>query len=155
MYSRVRSRVKLLGETGDIFESFLGVRQGESLSPFIFSMYLNDLEEEMFIKGSQGIDIGALKLFLLMYADDIVIFANSAEELQSCLNILSEYCSRQKLSVNRDKTKVVVFRKGGRLPGTLAFYYDGHQLEIVNKYTYLGIVFTSGGSFSEACSTLL
>ena len=51
MYSQVRSRVKLLGETGDIFESFLGVRQGECLSPFIFSMYLNDLEEEMFLKG--------------------------------------------------------------------------------------------------------
>ena len=49
---------------------------------------------------------------------------------------------------------IMVFRKGGRLPDNLAFYYDGHQLEIVNKYTYLGIVFTSGGSFSEACSTL-
>jgi len=70
MYSQVRSRVKLLGETGDFFESFLWVRQGESLSPLIFSMYLNDLEEELFIKGSQGVDIGTMKLFLLMYADD-------------------------------------------------------------------------------------
>jgi len=68
--------------------------------------------------------------------------------------ILSEYCSRWKLSVNRGKTKVVVLRKGGRLPDNLYFYYDGYQLEKVNKYTYLGIVFTSGGSFSEACSTL-
>ena len=49
-------------------------------------------------------------------------------------------------SVNRDKTKVVVFRKGGRLSDNLSFYYDGHKLDIVNKYTYLGIVFTSGGS---------
>jgi len=67
-------------------------------------MYLNDLEEELFIKGSQGVEIGAMKLFLLMYK-------------------LIEYCSRWKLSVNRDKTKVVVFRKGGRLPDNLSFYY--------------------------------
>ena len=45
-------------------------------------MYLNDLEDEFFLKSAEGVDIGTLKMFLLMYADDIVIFANSAEELQ-------------------------------------------------------------------------
>ena len=44
-------------------------------SPFLFAMYLNDLEEEFINKGSEGIDIDMLKLFLLLYADDIILFA--------------------------------------------------------------------------------
>ena len=53
----------------------LEVRQGECLSPFLFSMFFfNDLEEEFIVNGIDGIDIGLLKLFILLYADDIVIF---------------------------------------------------------------------------------
>ena len=39
-------------------------------------MYLNDIEREHILKGAEGIDIGMLKLFLLLYADDIILFAN-------------------------------------------------------------------------------
>ena len=37
-------------------------------------MYLNDIEEEFFLHGLEGVDIGSLKLFLLMYADDMTIY---------------------------------------------------------------------------------
>ena len=39
-------------------------------------MYLNDSEREYILKGAEGIHIGMLKLFLLLYADDIVLFSN-------------------------------------------------------------------------------
>ena len=48
----------------------------------------------------------------------------------------------------------MVFRKGGILPRNLKFYFNNEEIEIVNKYSYLGIVFTTGGSFSEAQITL-
>lgn len=48
----------------------------------------------------------------------------------------------------------MIFRKGGMLRQNLAFFYDGEQIEIVSKFKYLGIVFTPGGSFSEAQNTL-
>ena len=76
----------------------LGVRQGTY--PFGFAMYLNDLDEEFRLKGSDGIDIGMLKIFLFLYADDIIISAQSSEELQKGLDTLFEYCQRSKLSVN-------------------------------------------------------
>ena len=56
---------------------------------------------------------------MLLYADDIVFFSNTAEELQSSLDLLSDYCKRWKLKVNVSKTKVMVFRKGGILPRNL------------------------------------
>ena len=111
MYNNIKSRVKFDNELSNDFVSYIGVRQGECLSPFLFSMYLNDLEKEFIEKGVDGLDIGMLKLYLLLYADDIVIFSASSEGLQYGLDVLSDYCSKWRL--NTDKTKVMIFRKRG------------------------------------------
>ena len=150
MYKHVKSKVKINNSISIGFECNLGVRQGECLSPFLLAMYINDLEEEFHLKGSEGIDLGMLKIFLLLYADDIIIFASSAVELQNNINILSEYCERYKLVVNTTKTKIMVFRRGGFLSQNLKFYYNETEIAIVNTFSYLGIVFSTGGSFS-AC----
>ena len=154
MYSSVKSRVKYQNELSSEFECYLGVRQGECLSPFLFSMYINDIEDEFYLHGINGIEIDTIKVFLLLYADDITIFAETAEGLQEGLNLLSNYCTRWKLILNTDKTKVMVFRKGGILPRNLKFYYDETELEIVSSFSYLGIIFSTGGSFSNAQKTL-
>ena len=154
MYSSVKFRVKYQNELSSEFECYLGVRQGECLSPFLFSMYINDIEDEFYLHGINGIEIDTIKVFLLLYADDITIFAETAEGLQEGLNLLSNYCTRWKLILNTDKTKVMVFRKGGILPRNLKFYYDETELEIVSSFSYLGIIFSTGGSFSNAQKTL-
>jgi hypothetical protein len=41
-----------------------------------------------------------LKLFVLLYADDTVLFSDSASDLQLQLNIFCEYCNIWKLKVN-------------------------------------------------------
>ena len=61
---------------------------------------------------------------------------------------------RWKLTVNTDKTKIMVFRKGGRLPKNLNFNYRNVSIEMVNKFCYLGVLFTSGGSSFETQKTL-
>ena len=154
MYNSVKSRVKFCNQLGNEFCCALGVRQGECLSPLLFSLFLNDIEDQFLRSGLEGIDINMFKVFMLLYADDIVIFANSAEDLQISLDLLAEYCTRWKLKINVAKTKVIVFRKGGMLPRDIAFYYQGKRLEIVNSFKYLGVFFTAGGSFSEAQNTL-
>jgi len=79
---------------------------------FLVFYVLNDIESVFYGKGLQGIDIDSFKIFLISYADDImVLFANSNTELQNCLDILSEYCKRWKLDVNTVKTKVWCFKK--------------------------------------------
>ena len=81
--------------------------------------------------------------------------ANSDTELQNSLDTLSDYCKRWKLVVHTGKTKVMVFRKGGRLPENCTFFYNGVQLDIVTKFSYLGIVVSPGGSFSDTQNTLI
>ena len=46
MYRSVKSRVKSCNKLGNEFYCKLCVRQGECLSPLLFSMFLNDIEEE-------------------------------------------------------------------------------------------------------------
>ena len=88
MYTSVKSRVKSYFYStsehvlSDTIECMLRVRQGECLSSFLFSMFLNDIEDVFIHKGLQGIDVNMFKIFLILYADDIVIFANSSDELQ-------------------------------------------------------------------------
>ena len=56
--------------------------------------------------------------------------------------------------VNINKTKVMVFRKSGRLAALTQLYYTNGELEVVGKCTYLGIVFSTGGSFSDSQNAL-
>jgi hypothetical protein len=154
MYTNVKSRIKLSNTLSETFMCSLGVRQGDSLSPFLFSMYINDLEDTFILKGFKGIDLGTLKLFLLLYADDIAIISETKEDLQNGLNILKDYCDEWKLKLNVNKTKIMVFKKGGRNQQNLRFLYGNTEIEIVNKFTYLGIVFTVGGSFSKTFEAL-
>jgi hypothetical protein len=71
MYKSIKSRVKYDNNVSEDFVCMLGVRQGECLSPFLFSMYLNDIEEH-FSNAFEGVE---LYIFLLLYADDIVILS--------------------------------------------------------------------------------
>ena len=48
----------------------------------------------------------------------------------------------------------MVFRRGGPLRRNVLFVYDGNIIDIVQKFTYLGIVFSTGGSFAVTFDTL-
>lgn len=74
--------VKYDNEVSDSFTCLLGVRQGESLSPFLFAMYLNDIEEYLLTNNYDGINLDTLKLLIMLYADDIVLFSESETGLQ-------------------------------------------------------------------------
>ena len=77
-----------MNKLSDDFQCMLGVRQGECLSPFLFSLCINDLENVFINSGAQGIDVYMYKVYLMLYADDIVIFGNSAEELQKNIHFI-------------------------------------------------------------------
>jgi len=48
----------------------------------------------------------------------------------------------------------MIFKKSGRLPNNTVFNSDNVEIEIVKNFTYLGIVFRTGGSFSKTQSAL-
>ena len=154
MYKNIKSRVKTAEGMSAFFPCQTGVRQGENLSPLLFSIYLNDLRGYFNINQVPGVSCETdeediyvfLKIIVLLFADDTVIFGNTKENLQFALNVFEKYCDDWKLTVNISKTKVMIF-SGGRVPKNLKFYFKGNELQIVNEYKYLGIFVTRTGTF--------
>ena len=120
------------------FTSNLGVKQGCVLSPLLFNMYTSDLPD-IFDVSCDAIDLYDVKLNCLMYADDLILLSESASGLQCCLNKLQEYCSRWKLTVNIDKTNIMIFNKGGKKIKAPPFLYNGNKILVAQRYCYLGI----------------
>jgi len=91
------SRVKHINSLSNSFECQLRVRQGACLSHFLFSMFINDFENMFVERGVKGIDVNMFKLFLTLYADNIVLLANSIQHLQNSLDLLFEYNNKWNL----------------------------------------------------------
>ncbi len=58
-----------------------------------------------------GVTYGEDKCCILLFADDIVILAETEEELQKLLKFVENWCMKWRLRINKDKTKVIHFRK--------------------------------------------
>ena len=68
------------------------VRQGCNLSPLPFSLFMNDLEGSLKSHSSGFCTLNNCMLQLLMFADDPVLLANTANGLQESINGLEEFC---------------------------------------------------------------
>ena len=132
-----------------------GLREGENLSPLLFSLYVNDLSnflQDANCKGTSiptNTDDGLLvyfKLLLLMYADDTVLFASNKRELQKSLDAYARYCTNWKLDINVSKTKIVCF---GRKRNS-KFNISNEEIEIVDNFKYLGVNLSKNGRFLNA-----
>ena len=77
-------------------------------------MYIND-QQEYLVCESGGVTIGHIQMLLLLYADDVVVFAKSSSELQQEMDKLFNYCNNWKFKLNTTKSKVA-FRKGNVAP---------------------------------------
>ena len=154
MYSEVKLQVKHMGSLSDLFSSKVGLLQGEITSPIMFSLFINDIEFNLQNGINAGITLDQLSIYLLLFADDAVIFSETIEGLQESLNNLESYCDKWNLTVNIDKTKIMVFRKGGALSKKCKWTYKEKEIEIVSNFNYLGIVMSSGGSLIPATNTL-
>ena len=132
-------------EYTDFFSFPRGVKQGCLLSPNLFSFFINELAVELSKRGRHGIQFipNAVELFLLLFADDIILISETVVGLQNQLNVLKEEADRLKLTVNLDKTNIIVFRKGGHLSAWEKWHYGNVEMKVVNNYKYLGLQFTT------------
>ena len=86
MYSVVRSVIKHNGKLSNSIHSHLGVKQGDPSSSLLFMMFVNDIVKSVKTDLDGLFSTDELKLFLILYADDQVLFASSPTSLQSMLS---------------------------------------------------------------------
>ena len=135
----VSACVRLNGVSSKWFDIHTGLRQGCSLSPVLFNLYINDLALKVNAVG-EGTDIGGEKVCILLYADDIVLLSDNENGLQSMLDVLSVWCKANEMSVNSQKSNIVHFRPPSINRTNVIFHCGDEAISVLNRYTYLGIV---------------
>ena len=116
----------------DWFKCIDGLREGDGLSPILFALNINDLSKKLSEVDSDR------NMSILLYADDLVILAESREMLQKKLDVLYTYCRDNNLKVNINKSNVIAFNSRKDIELLL---YNGCILHQVDKLKYLGMTF--------------
>ena len=109
MYNTVKAAVRFNSDMSSFFNSNIGVKQGDPSSTILFLYFINDIIDSF----DQNIDglfkLNGENLFILLFADDTVLFAQTPTALQSLLNDLPNFCQNWGLKINTNKTKVMIF----------------------------------------------
>ena len=136
-------RVRTLEGDSDIIQSTIGVKQGCPLSPTLFGMYIDEVSDYIDREGDRGAQLARTWIPLLLYADDIVLIAESPNGMQRQLDVLQKFAEESGLSVNLGKTKIMVFNTTPQWVRRSApkFTYGQDNVEYTDAYTYLGVVF--------------
>lgn len=146
MYSQVEVCIKHNGIVSDSFHSFQGVKQGDPLSPILFLYFINDfMSNYVPFNHNHVITIEDVVLLYLLFADDAVLIAKTKTELQNQLDHLRQYCIKWDITVNINKTKVVLFTKKRRKLD-FVITYGQNIIEIVDSFVYLGVLLHKSGN---------
>jgi len=88
MYIKATARVKVNSSLAiGLFKCEKGVRQGCSLSPLLFSLFIGGVEVEL-AKNEAGVPFGDITIDILMFEDDIILLSKSAQGLQEQIRTL-------------------------------------------------------------------
>ena len=139
MYAVVKSCVRYKNNISDYMSSDIGLKQGDPSSPLMFMMFINDLGQNINTDIGDLFTLNDIKLFMLLYADDAVVFATSPESLQLLLCDIETYCMTWGLKINTTKTKIMIFERGR--PTHFNFILNNAIIEVVESFKYLGIHF--------------
>ena len=156
MYNCVKSCIRCNNDRSEYIDCTIGLKQGCLASPILFSLFIDEFEKILKQSDIRGIQLhpDVVELFLLMFADDIALLSDTVMGLQSQLNILADFCETYKLKVNEAKTKIAAFKKGGRLSRHEKWTYMNHDVEVVNRFCYVGLTFTSQWPLNKMVSEL-
>ncbi|CAH2097985.1 unnamed protein product [Euphydryas editha] len=130
IYAHSQASIQL--ETlGKDFPIRRGVRQGDPLSPKLFSAVLENIFRKLNWEDF-GLNINGSKLNHLRFADDLILFEEKPDILEQMIQSLNEESEKVGLKMNLTKTKVMT--NSIKVDITVS----GAILEFVNEYTYLG-----------------
>ena len=127
-----------------------GVRQGDPLSPLLFVSVMDEVLQNS--KEDLGVEVNGRHVSHLLYADDLVIFAESEGRLQERLTALESALARAGMRINVNKSMGLTLVKDGKHKCLILLekgYAMGTEtlppLKVGDEVTYLGLKFTWKG----------
>ena len=156
LYASVPMCVKMQAGYTGCFQALMGVKQGCPLSPTLYGLYLDDFAEGLMAEvGAERAELPAWqsgeRVPPLFYADDQALLSVGPEGLQRQLQYLESYCTTWGLTVNTEKTKVVVYAPAApRVVGD--FRYGGANIARKPSFRYLGVELHGTHAFCSAAA---
>ena len=105
------TETKIMTENGlsEPIRTLSGVRQGDSLSPALFSLIMDELISH--VKEMKGYNLGEKDINIVCYADDAVLITESEDDLQRLLHQFGKIADKFNMQVSVEKTKSLVVSK--------------------------------------------
>ena len=136
-------RVRIGDATSDIERIKHGVPQGSILGPLLFLIYINDISNST----------NAFKF--LLFADDTCLLLKN-KDLKELENIANKelvnvkyWLMANKLSINEEKTQLLVFHKHHRKSPNIKLNINNFIVEEKSSAVYLGIIIDNKLNFKE------
>jgi hypothetical protein len=154
MYTNDNVRVKIGDKVTNHFIRTQGVKQGCILSPLLFNIFLADLQPKLEVEENDPVYINQEEqIGCLIWADDILLLSKSHNGLNNMLKSLKTYTDDNGLTLNLDKTKVMIFNKSGRHIRK-HFIFGKHKVLTTRHYKYLGFLITPSGEITSGLNDL-
>ncbi|PZC70710.1 hypothetical protein B5X24_HaOG215026 [Helicoverpa armigera] len=135
IYSNIKAKIQL-ESLGTEFNIQKGVRQGDPLSPKLFSAVLENIFRKLDWENF-GLNINGKKLNHLRFADDLVLFEENPKNLEIMIQSLNNESLKVGLKMNTEKTKIMTNKQQRNIK------IGNELLEYVKEYIYLGQVIST------------
>ena len=124
------------------------------MPPWLFNVYIDAVMKEMKMgMGMRGVKLleegKEWRLPGLLYADDLVLYGESEEDLRAMVRRFVEVCKRRGVKVNASKSMVIVLNGEEGLQCEISV--DGIRLEHVSEFKYLGCVLDESVTYKAKC----
>ena len=143
-------RAAVLSVNGDVSSPYpvrRGVPQGDCLSCLFFNIYIESLAAYLrSLPQLPGVSVAGATVRFMLYADDLVILAESRDELQFALGRAAEWAKAwgMQISTGEGKTEAVVFnndcKNGAPIDTSTPLAAAGLSVRWALKYRYLGYI---------------
>ena len=156
MYTNTSSCVNVNNVLTDWFTTENGCRQGDVTSPTAFSLLINDLLKEL-NSSDLGVKIdNDLIVSVLAFADDIVLLAENAQDLQKLITLVNKWSSKWRFIINPEKSQIVHYRNVPKSRTEFEFKLreNGPSLSVVDSYKYLGVYLDEYLTFTKTTDIL-
>jgi hypothetical protein len=110
MYVNIISKFKNIKGWSKEINCNIGVKQGCPLYSTLFGIYIDKLEDCLEKEGCVSPTLTGIVINLLLYADDIILMARIPHDLENQLRILKDFWSNMGMTINTDKTKVMIIK---------------------------------------------
>jgi Reverse transcriptase (RNA-dependent DNA polymerase) len=142
MYTNAVTCVRACDDESDTFSIKIGLHQGSALSPYVFTLVMNEITK----------DIQEDNPWCILFADDLVLIDESRIGVNQKLELWRQTLESKGFRLSRTKTEYLRCQFSGENLDDGDVSLDGRVVPMNDTFRYLGSMLQSEGEINEDVS---